>query len=199
MPSKPQRRIKIKDFKRICRAIATYEDLDLLFEHLVEVISRAFKVKGCSLLLLDESKKQLIRVSSFGISEAYLNKGPIFMDANESALIKCEPVFVADMQKDPRIQYPQAAATEGIVSLLSFPMICRGKVIGITRLYHSEYWALHDEDLDLLCVMHRLLAFVIDNNGLRNFLEQVKMEITKLPPRMLGRADGEFKQTPRQC
>jgi signal transduction protein with GAF and PtsI domain len=192
MPSKPLRRIKIKDFKKICRAIATYEDLDMLFRHLVEVISRAFKVKGCSLLLLDEHEKQLFRVSSFGISEEYLNKGPVFMDANESALIKCEPVFVEDVQNDPRIQYPQAAAREGIVSLLSFPMICRKKVIGVTRLYHSEHWALHEEDLDLLCVMHRLLAFVIDNNGLMNFLEQVKMEIAKLPPRMLDHAGGEF-------
>jgi signal transduction protein with GAF and PtsI domain len=186
MGLKPQRRIAIKDFKTICKAIATYEDLDLLFNHFVEVISRAFGVKGCSLLLFDEHKKQLIRVSSFGISETYLNKGPVFMDDKESAFVKCKPVFVEDMQNDPRIQYPEAAAKEGIVTLLSFPMICREKVVGLTRLYHSDYWAVHEEDLDLLCVMHRLLAFVIENNGLKNFLEQVKMEIGKLPPRMLG-------------
>ena len=186
MKPKPERRIDIKDFKRICRAIATYEDLDVLFNHLVEVISRAFDVKGCSLLLLDEQENQLIRVSSFGISDQYLNKGPVFMDDKESAFIKCEPVFVGDMQNDPRIQYPQAAAQEGIVSLLSFPMICREKVIGVTRLYHDKYWALHEEDLDLLCVMHRLLAFVIENNGLKNFMEQIKLEIANLPPRMLN-------------
>ena len=186
MKSTPQRRISIRDFKKICRAIATYEDLDVLFRHFVEVISRAFDVKGCSLLLLDEQEKQLIRVSSYGISNGYLNKGPVFMDDKEPAIIKCEPVFVQDMQTDPRIQYPEAAAKEGIVSLLSFPMICKEKVIGVTRLYHSEHWALHEEDLDLLCVMHRLLAFVIDNNGLRNFLEQIRMEIANLPPRMLN-------------
>jgi len=186
MKLQPERRIDIKDFKRICRAIATYEDLDVLFNHLVEVISGAFDVKGCSLLLLDEQEKQLIRVSSFGISDEYLNKGPIFMDDKESAFFKCEPVFVEDVQNDPRIQYPQAAAKEGIVSLLSFPMICRDNVTGVTRLYHSEHWTLHEEDLDLLCVMHRLLAFVIENNGLKNFIEQVKMEIGKLPPRMLN-------------
>jgi hypothetical protein len=110
MGLKPQRRIAIKDFKTICRPIATYEDLDLLFKHLVEVISRAFDVKGCSLLLYDEREKQLFRVSSYGISEEYL---------------------------------------------------------------------------DLICVMQRLLASVIENNGLQNFLEQVKIEIVRLPPRML--------------
>ena len=187
MERKPERRIAIKDFKTICRAIATYEDLDLLFNHFAEVLSRAFDVKGCSLLLFDEHEKQLIRVSSFGISETYLNKGPLFMDDKDPAFLKCEPVFVEDMQNDPRIQYPDAAAREGIISLLSFPIICRKKEIGLTRIYHNDYWALHEEDLDLLCVMHRLLALVIENNGLRNFLEQVKMEIGQLPPRILGR------------
>jgi signal transduction protein with GAF and PtsI domain len=153
---------------------------------LVEVISQAFDVKGCSLLILDEREKQLIRVSSYGISEAYLDKGPVFLDDTDSAFTKCEPVFVEDMQDDPRVQYPEAAAKEGIVSLLSFPIILRGAGIGLIRIYHSDYWALHEEDLDLLCVMQRLLAFVIENNGLKNFIEQVKMEMTNLPPRMLG-------------
>ena len=185
MKSKLQRRITIPDFKKICRAIATYEDLDVLFEHLVEVISRAFDIKGCSLLLFDEREKQLFRVSSYGISEEYLNKGPIFMNNKDSALVKCEPVFVDDMQNDPRIQYPQAAAKEGIVSLLSFPVISRKSVIALIRMYHSDNWALHNEDLDLLCVMQRLLALVIENNGLTNFLERVKIQIGDLPPRML--------------
>jgi hypothetical protein len=58
--------------------------------------------------------------------------------------------------------------------------------IGLIRIYHSDCWALHEEDLDLLCVMQRLLAFVIESNGLKNFLEQVKNEMVKLPPRMIS-------------
>lgn len=184
MKSKPQRRIAIKDFRKICRAIATYEDLDVLFKHLVEVISRAFDIKGCSLLLYDEREKQLFHVSSFGISQEYLSKGPLFMDDKDPAFVNCKPVFVEDMQNDPQVQYPQAAVKEGLVSLLSLPLVTREAVIGLIRLYHCDYWALHDEDLDLLCVMQRLLAVVIENNGLRIFLEQVKILIGNLPPRM---------------
>lgn len=184
MKLKPQRRIAIKDFRKICRAIATYEDLDVLFKHLVEVISRAFDIKGCSLLLYDEREKQLFHVSSFGISQEYLSKGPLFMDDKDPAFVNCKPVFVEDMQHDPQVQYPQAAVKEGLVSLLSLPLVTREAVIGLIRLYHCDYWALHDEDLDLLCVMQRLLAVVIENNGLRIFLEQVKVLIGNLPPRM---------------
>ena len=185
MIAKPQRRIAIEDFRKICRAIATYEDLDMLFKHLVEVISRAFDIKGCSLLLYDEREKQLFHVSSYGISEEYLSRGPIFMDDKDSAFVICEPVFVENMQRDPRLQYPQAAAKEGLVSLLSLPVVTREAVIGLIRMYHCDYWALHDEDLDLLCVMQRLLAVVIENAGLRIFLEQVKDQIGSLPQRML--------------
>jgi signal transduction protein with GAF and PtsI domain len=184
MKSKPQRRITIKDFRKICRAIATYEDLGVLFRHFVEAISRAFDIKGCSLLLYDEREKQLFHVGSYGISEEYLCRGPIFMNDKDSAFVKCEPVFVEDMQHDPRVQYPQAAAKEGLVSLLSLPIVTREAVIGLIRMYHNDYWALHDEDLDLLCAMQRLLAMVIENNGLRIFLDQVRVQIANLPPRM---------------
>jgi hypothetical protein len=88
MKTKPEIRISIRNFKTICRAIATYEDLDLLFERLVEVISQAFDVQGCSLLLYDERGKQLFPVSSCGISQQYLTKGPIFMDDKDSAFVK---------------------------------------------------------------------------------------------------------------
>lgn len=108
------------------------------------------------------------------------------MDDKYSAFFRCEPVFVEDMQRDPRVQYPKAAAKEGLVSLLSLPLVIRKAVIGLIRMYHLDYWDLHDEDLDLLCVMQRLLAVVIENNGLRIFLEQVKLQIGNLPPRMLA-------------
>ena len=185
MGIKPERRIAIKDFKTICRAIATYEDLDLLFNHFVEVISRAFNVKGCSLLLFDEHEKQLIRVSSFGISKTYLNKGPVFMDDKESAFVKCEPVFVEDMQNDPRVQYPEAAAKEGFVSMLSIPIRSREAVVGVFRMYFDETRTIHEEDVDSLCVLTELLGLVIENNGLKNFLEQVKMALDSLPTRLL--------------
>ena len=116
-----ERKFYLRHFKAISHAISTYDDLNVLTNHLAEGTSRRFKARGCCIMLTDERDHQLYSVSSYGISEEYLNKGPIFWDHKHSAIHKGEPVFVEDMQNDQRIQYPEAAAKEGIVSMVSIP------------------------------------------------------------------------------
>jgi signal transduction protein with GAF and PtsI domain len=185
MQERPNRRIFLEQFKSISRAIIEYDDLNLLMTHIAEHLSRSFEVKGCSILLLDEREKQLFRVASFGISETYLKKGPLLVDDRLSALATGEPVFIKDFQNDPRVQYPEAAAREGLVSMLSVPVKFRGAVTGIIRIYHSDTWALNGDDLDSFCLVAELLGLVIENNGLKNFFEKVKLAMETLPLRML--------------
>ncbi len=185
MNQKHERKFYLKHFRSICHAISTYEDLNMLTSHLSEGTCRRFKAKGCSIMLLDESDRQLHAVSSYGVSEEYLNKGPIFVDDKYSAISKGEPVFVEDMQNDPRVQYPKAAAKEGIAAMLSIPIKCRRAIIGVIRLYHNEPKIIHDEDVETLCVMSENLGLVIENNGLKNFLEGVLTAMDSLPPRMI--------------
>jgi signal transduction protein with GAF and PtsI domain len=85
-------------------------------------------------------------VRSQGVSEDYLQKGAIFVDNQYSAFMKGEPVFVEDLQNDPRIKYPEAAAKEGFVSMLSIPIKCRETTVGMVRIYHNEPWILHEDD-----------------------------------------------------
>jgi GAF domain-containing protein len=184
MYQEPQRRFYLKEFKAISRAISTYEDLNLLIDHFVEGVSRAFKVKGASIMLYDEAEDQLFRVSSYGISESYLNKGPVFLQDQDDAFAKGEPVFVQDLEKDPRVQYPEAAKSENIRAMLSFPIKCRQHVVGLLRIYHSEAIGLHPDDVDSICVLSLQLGLVIEENGFRNFLQLVIGAINSLPPRM---------------
>jgi signal transduction protein with GAF and PtsI domain len=185
MGKKLERKFYLKHFRAICHAISTYEDLNVLTSHLAEGTSRRFKAKGCNIMLLDERDNQLHTVSSYGLSENYLYKGPVLMDEKHCAICKGEPVLVEDMQNDPRVQYPEAAANEGIVSMLSIPIKCRESVIGVIRIYNNEYMVIHDEDIETLCVMSEHLGLVIENSGLRNFLDGVRIALESLPPRML--------------
>ncbi len=185
MPGTGERKFYLKQFKAITKAITTYEDLNTLMRHLSEGTTRTFSAKGCSIMLLDERANQLIHVASYGISEEYIAKGPVFFQMGDCAVCTGEPVFVEDMQNDPRVQYPDAAAQEGIRSMLSIPIPCREAVIGITRIYHSEPWVVNEEDVDSLCILQGVLGLVIENHGLRNFLEQVKGGLESLPIRLL--------------
>jgi len=186
MAKKAERRFYLREFKAISHAISTYEDFNLLIRHLAEGAARSFRAKGCSILLLDEREKQLFHVGSYGISDEYLHKGPVFADQKQTAIYTGKPVFVEDMQHDSRVQYPDAAAKEGIVSMQSVPIMSRGVPIGILRIYLSEPIELHEEDVDALGVLTEQLGMGIDNRGMRNFLEKVKVALDDLPLRLLG-------------
>ncbi len=191
MADQKLQRIYFREFKAISRAIMIYEDINLLINHIVERISRSFGVKGCSIMLFDEREQQLIRVASFGISRQYLNKGPIFVDEKYNAFVTGEPVFIQDFQNDPRIQYPEEAKREGIVSMLSVPIEYRKVPIGLIRIYHDEEWALDGDDLDSFLLLAIQLGLVIENNGLKNFFEKIKMAMETVPLRMLKGIDNQ--------
>ena len=185
MNQETPRKFDLRAFKAISHAISTYEDLNLLINHLVEGTTRTFRAKGCTIMLLDEREKQLFPVSTHGISEEYLRKGPLFIDEKYSPFVTGEPVFVEDMQNDPRIHYPEAASKEGIATMLSIPIKSREVSIGLIRIYHAERISFHEEDIETLRIMAEHLGLVIENNGLRNFLDKVKMAMGSLPLRLL--------------
>ncbi|GBC59560.1 hypothetical protein DENIS_0499 [Desulfonema ishimotonii] len=185
MKLEPVRKIHFREFKAISRALLAYDDLRLLATHIAEHICHFFQVRGCSIMLFDERERQLFRVSSCGISEAYLRKGPVLVDDKYCAFVTGEPVFIENFQNDPRVQYPDAAAREGIISMLSVPVKYRGAPIGLIRIYHNELWRLDEEDLDSFCLLAEQMGMVIENNGLRNFLDKVKVAMETLPLRML--------------
>lgn len=180
-----ERKFYLKQFKAISHAISTYEDFNLLANHLVEGVCRTFQFKGASIMLLDEVENQLFRVSSYGISEEYLNKGPVFWDNHECSFHTGNVECVNDVQHDSRIQYPEAAAKEGIVSLVAIPIRFRQAVIGVLRIYHDQPLDLHEEDMDSLCILANQLGLVIECNGLKHFVEHIKTAVNGLPPRLL--------------
>ncbi|AOY59626.1 MULTISPECIES: GAF domain-containing protein [Desulfococcus] len=178
-------KIHFKEFKAISRSILAYTDLKLLINHIAERICSTLKVKGCSVMLYDEREGQLFRVASCGISETYLDKGPIFIDDKYCAFSARAPVFIEDFQNDPRVQYPEDARKEGITSMLSVPIHYRKSPVGLIRIYHDSVWRPNDDDLDSFALLADYLGVVIENNGLRNFLEKVKYAMESLPLRML--------------
>lgn len=180
-----ERKFYLKEFKAISHAMSTYGDLNLLVHHLAEGTAKTFDAKGCCIMLFDDSENQLFVVSSYGISEDYLSKGPLFVDNKYCAFVKGEPVFIEDIGKDPRIQYPDAAAKEGIVSLLSIPILFHGESIGIIRIYHKELKRYNEDDVDALKILAEHLGLVIEYNGLRNFLDKIETAVDSLPVRML--------------
>src|SRR5205085_5286070 len=85
--------------------------------------------------------------------------------------------FVRDMSLDPRVQYPQEAAREGIVSMLSVGMRYKGAAVGVLRVYTDEETVFTPLRIDLLQSVAAQAAAAIENARLlRETLEAEALE-----------------------
>jgi signal transduction protein with GAF and PtsI domain len=182
----PERKINLAQFRAISHAISTYEDVILLGKHIVESICRTFDIMASTVLVFDDREKRLYYVCSHGLSDEYLRKQPEFEEGTLQEFVTGQPVFFEDFRNDARVRFKEAIDKEGIVSMLSFPIKYRKNVVGLLKLYNNASWMIHDDDKDSINILAEQLGLVIENNGLKNFLDEVRAVMSNLPLRMLG-------------
>ncbi|MFH1123274.1 MAG: GAF domain-containing sensor histidine kinase [Pseudomonadota bacterium] len=126
-------------------------------------VMRMMGLKGVTIRLLNERTNLLELASACGLSEAYLNKGPVDADKSLRKALEGQPYFVLDASTDPAVQYPEDARKEGIVSMLSFPLRGREKIIGTIRLYTGERRYFSQNELDFVGALSSQGAVSIEN------------------------------------
>lgn len=149
----------LKLFKEVCTQINSSLDIGEVLKTIAENMVKTMKVKGCSIYLLDREKKKLRLSASFGLSEAFLNKGPVDAEKSIVESLRGARVLVADATRDARVQYPEQNRKEGIVSILSVPISTREKVIGVLRIYTGEIRSFTD-------VEHQFIEGIAEIGGI---------------------------------
>lgn len=155
-----------RTFREIMKRVSVTRRSMSVLHDITEAVARSMGVKGSALFLLDRRKRVLEVVSSYGLSDQYLKKGPVLADRSIKEGLEGMSVCVDDVSTDPRIQYPQEAAREGICSILSAPIIFKKKVIGVLRVYASVPTEFSMEDVDFVEGLADLAALVIEYNRL---------------------------------
>lgn len=155
----------------------------------VESIKTALDVKGCSVFLINRKTDELEVAASYGLSDEYINKGPVSALRSIALSLEEGPVAIYDVSDDPRIQYPDAAKKEGIASILSVPIVVAGRLIGALRIYTSEHWEFTLEDVNFVQAMAQIAGMAIEMarqyKGLKDSIEILKtMRDPKVFPRV---------------
>lgn len=144
----------------------------------VESIKTALDVKGCSVFLFNRKTDELEVAASYGLSDEYINKGPVSALRSIALSLEEGPVAIYDVSDDPRIQYPDAAKKEGIASILSVPIVVAGRLIGALRIYTSEHWEFTLEDVNFVQAMAQIAGMAIEMarqyKGLKDSIEILK-------------------------
>jgi GAF domain-containing protein len=159
---------------QITLRISSSLDLDNVLSYLTEETAQALSVKASSVRLLDKSGTKLEMRAVHGLSESYLNKGPVEVARShvDQEILAGNATQLADVTHDPSFQYPDEAAQEGIVSVASVPLIAHGRPIGVLRVYSGKSRTFSDSDMHFLIAVADLAALSIENARLYDQVKQ---------------------------
>jgi GAF domain-containing protein len=162
----------------VAKAISHSKDPEEVALMTVESIKTALNVKGCSLFLFNRKTNELELATSFGLSDEYINKGPVSALRSIAQSLEDGPVAICDVMDDPRIQYPKEAQKEGIFSILSVPIVVGGNLIGAVRVYTSEPWEFTLDDVNFVQALAQIAGGAINMaryvKGLKSSIDVLK-------------------------
>lgn len=163
---------------KVTHGIVVSKDPEEVALLIVESVKSALNAKACALFLFNRKTNELEVAASMGLSDEYLNKGPLSSLKSIAASLRDGPVAVYDVTDDPRIQYPEAAKKEGIASILSVPIIVRENPIGALRVYTAEPWEASLEDVNFVQAVAQIAGMALEMSrlykGLKDSIEILK-------------------------
>ena len=175
-------RINLDVFKTVQRAISQSEHIEIMATHLTQLLVAALDIKGACLFARNVESAELEALGSFGLSIAYVNKGPLMFDESIRNQYREQPIVIPDIAKSDLLQYPADAANEGIVAIVSQPVVFYQKIIGVLRLYHHDVWEVTHRDLDYLQLLAENTGLAMMYLRLLNTVKNLKVAIDEIHP-----------------
>jgi signal transduction protein with GAF and PtsI domain len=175
-----QEKIDINIFKLVFRAIAHSDNLEIMANHLAQLLVAALEIKGCTIFALNPDSGELEVLASFGMSMGYVHKGPLLSKKSIAATLKGNPIVVRDVNDTDQLQYPQDAVKEGIGAIVSVPILFFGEVVGAMRLYHHEIWDVSEKDVDSLLVLAENVGLAMAYTRVLKSLKAIRYTINDI-------------------
>jgi GAF domain-containing protein len=118
-------------------------------------------------------------VASYGLSDEFLNKGPVSATKSAAQALSGETLVIRDASRDKRIQYRQEMKKEGIVSMIVTPIKSRDEVIGVLRLYSNVEREFTEDVVTLVQAIAHQGALAIQNASMYLTLQKDKESLEK--------------------
>ncbi len=132
-----------------------------------------------SLLLLDETGRWLDLRASAGAGEAYLNKPRLSIEESFLGVVvrRKKPMQLENVQTSTLYQNIPVARSEGLVSLLSAPLVFGGQCIGTLNVYTGESRSFSNEEIHILTALAELSALAIEKARLYERVVDVEEQL----------------------
>lgn len=159
---------QIKALSKISKAIASDLYLGDILRLVVTATAQVMGSNICSLMLIDEEKKELVIRATQSISEEYNKKPPLKIGEGIAGKVAKEnsPIAIRDVTKEKEYKYGDIAKKEGLCSLLCAPLTVKGKVIGVINCYTAVPHDFSETEIDILTSVANQAAVAIENTEL---------------------------------
>lgn len=166
-------------FLDLAASISSSLDVKNIIQALTKELVEALRLKAASVRLLDEETLTVKLVASFGLSDKYLNKGPVAADKNIARALKGETIYIKDVSSDPGIQYRKEKEKEGIVSMLYVPIKSHDKIIGVLNIYSGWSREFTEYEIMLVTALAYQGGLAITNASLYMMLQDDIKDLTE--------------------
>ncbi len=161
-----QRRLdELTTLAKVSQTVTSPMVPDEMLELVAEMAAEAMGTDVCSLQLIDPDRGELIMRAAWSRSPAYRRRPPLRTDEGivGEVIRTGKPVAVKDVRIDPRYRFKELARQEGLVSMLSVPLMVREKVIGVMNSYVSRPFEFTPQQTALCTTLANQTALAIEN------------------------------------
>ncbi len=182
--------VKFDSLMTVSKTITSEKYLDEILNLIVVVTAEMLNSKICSIMLLDEKRKELAIKATQSLSSDYKQKPNIKVDKSllGEVVVSGKPLTVYDVAQEKKYAYRELAIKEKLTSMLAVPMIFKGKSTGVINIYTKEPHEFTDEEIAALQMVANQAAVAIENTKLMEEALKAKeaLEVRKLVERAKG-------------
>ncbi|MGC8888061.1 MAG: GAF domain-containing protein [Verrucomicrobiia bacterium] len=178
-----QLRQKVNLFQSLAAAIRVINstlNIDEVLPLITQQARALMRARMSSLLLLDDTGEWLELRSCDGAGKHYLNKPKLNVDDSLLGVVvkRRKPIQIENVQQSSLYQAVEIARREGLVSLLSVPLLFQQQAIGVLNVYTSEPYQFSNEEIQIMTTLAELSAIAIQKSRLYqqmvDFEEQIR-------------------------
>jgi GAF domain-containing protein len=147
---------------KVIGAIYQDEDLGDTLYFILSLATELTGAKGSTIRVLEHGTFNLRAVSSYGLSQKYLNSGAIDHGKSITEIMQGDTIIINDFENDPRIQNLEAAREEGVSSVIGIPFTVNETTYSILRVYFPFKKVPIHEEMELLNSLGRLICIAIE-------------------------------------
>jgi len=177
-----QLRLKARLFETLASVGQTISSTLNLNDALTVITREAcqlMETKMCSLHMVDETGNWLELRACYGAGKFYVNRPPISLHESLIGIVvrRKKALQVENVQTSSRYQHVETARREGLVSLLSVPLIFGNQSIGALNVYTEEPHNFSNEEIKILSALAELSAIAIEKARLYERIVDVEEQL----------------------